>query len=223
MKLKDNWIKDRTNSLRAGSTIALVRLAEDNGIQIDDLTSVEHLTRQIAEAEWVTQSKFPAIMDWAERKGSLPSEEDFAVTTAGYEAPNAEQPWKGYPLADVTGVPFEEGVTWPEKVTGPTSGPTLTAKPGPQPQTSSGYFIYEVLLPEFLERFFAKNADYGDQHRTGLGTAAEFVGIHRKVEKLKTALWDGQEMNGEGPREMLFDLIGQCFIILDLMAQEENK
>ena len=85
------------------------------------------------------------------------------------------------------------------------------------------WFIYEVLLPEFLERFLAKNADYGDQHRTGLGVKAEYVGIHRKIEKLKSALWDEQAMNGEGAREMLFDLIGQCFIVLDLMAQEEAK
>jgi len=92
-----------------------------------------------------------------------------------------------------------------------------------EPATSSGWFVYEVLLPEFLEQFLAKNADYGDQHRAGLGVRAEYVGIHRKVEKLKTALWDGQVMNGEGPREMLFDLIGQCFIVLDLMAQEQAR
>lgn len=92
-----------------------------------------------------------------------------------------------------------------------------------EPATSSGWFIYEVLLPEFLEQFLAKNADYGDQHRAGLGVRAEYVGIHRKVEKLKTALWDGQVMNGEGPREMLFDLIGQCFIVLDLISQEQAR
>lgn len=131
--------------------------------------------------------------------------------------------WKGrssdslevpdYPPADV--------VAYGDEFNAFESGPMEAI--GPQPQTSSGFFIYEVLLPEFLERFFAKNADYGDQHRRGLGVAAEYVGIHRKIEKLKAALWDGQEMNGEDAREMLMDLIGQCFIVLDLMAQEQTN
>lgn len=90
-------------------------------------------------------------------------------------------------------------------------------------RTSSGWFIYESILPDVLRFFFKKNADYGDNHRTGLGPAAEYVGIHRKVEKLKTALWEGQEMEGEGTKEMLYDLIGQCLIVLDLIAVEENN
>jgi hypothetical protein len=91
--------------------------------------------------------------------------------------------------------------------------------------TSSGWFIYEVLLPEFLRYFAKKNADYGDQHRSpdGLGVKGEFPGLRRRVHKLRRAIWDGEEMNHEGPEEMIHDLIGTCFIILDLMNQEKQQ
>lgn len=88
--------------------------------------------------------------------------------------------------------------------------------------TSSGWFIYEEILPQVLDHFFQKNADYGDNHREGLGARAEFVGIHRKVKKLEKALWNRDNMNGEGVEEMLTDLIGQCLITLDLLAQEQR-
>lgn len=84
-------------------------------------------------------------------------------------------------------------------------------------QTTSGWFIYEVVLPDVLRHFFKDNADYGDNHREGLGLRAEFVGVHRKVKKLQKAIWDGENMNGEGAEEMLTDLIGQCLIMLDLI------
>jgi hypothetical protein len=90
-------------------------------------------------------------------------------------------------------------------------------------RTSSGYFIYEVILPEVLRHFFSKNADYGDQHRTGLGLRAEFVGLHRKFAKLKSFFWDAKLMNHESGKEMLYDVIGQCLIMLDLMAQDESE
>jgi hypothetical protein len=89
--------------------------------------------------------------------------------------------------------------------------------------TSSGWFIYEVILPEVMRKFFSKNADYGDQHRTGLGIKAEFVGLHRKFAKLKAFFWDGQEMNHETGEEMLHDVIGACLLMLDLMNQEKLR
>jgi hypothetical protein len=89
--------------------------------------------------------------------------------------------------------------------------------------TSSGWFIYEVILPEVMRKFFSKNADYGDQHRTGLGIKAEFVGLHRKFAKLKAFFWDNQEMNHETGEEMLQDVIGACLLMLDLMNWEEAK
>lgn len=193
--LKHRWLHERAEKLEEGPTTMLIRLAEDHNIPIDDSTVVSSLAMRIAELEW--KGKRLAI---------------------------------DYPPADVTGVPWDKDDEDPFGMALPYSfvahGDEFNAmESGPQsgqPQTASGHFIQEVLLPEFLERFFAKNADYGDQHRAGLGVAAEYVGIHRKVEKLKKALWDGQTMNGEDAREMLFDLIGQCFIVLDLLAQPQT-
>lgn len=88
---------------------------------------------------------------------------------------------------------------------------------GDKAKTASGRYIVERVLPDVIEHFLAKNADYGDQHRYGLGPKAEFVGIHRKIGKLEAALWKGQQMNGEDAETMLKELIGQCLITLDLL------
>lgn len=48
--------------------------------------------------------------------------------------------------------------------------------------------------------------DVGDD----LGAAGQYAEIHRKSKKLKRALWDGQPMVGEQPREILLDLIGHA-------------
>jgi hypothetical protein len=88
-------------------------------------------------------------------------------------------------------------------------------------KSESALHILQKIVPDVIDHFLSKNADYGDQHRTeGLGPRGEFVGIHRKVYKLKRCLWDGQEMNHEGAEQMLVELIGQCLITLDLLGLE---
>jgi hypothetical protein len=89
--------------------------------------------------------------------------------------------------------------------------------------TSSGHFIHEVILPEFLRHFFAKNNEYRDNHRTGLGIRAEYVGLHRKIRKLQAAVWDGEDLEFEQPQELLWDVMGSCLLMLDLIAQEESE
>lgn len=86
--------------------------------------------------------------------------------------------------------------------------------------TESAKDIVEHIVPQVLGHFLPKNADYGDQHRTGLGPKGEYVGLHRKMAKLERSLWDGKPMNHEGPEEMILDIIGACFLILDLFRQE---
>ncbi len=83
--------------------------------------------------------------------------------------------------------------------------------------TESAEHIMGTLFPRFAAHFLPKNADYGDQHRYALGPRAEWVGIDRKVTKLEHAIWNESEMNGEQVEEMLYDMIGQCFILLDLL------
>lgn len=87
--------------------------------------------------------------------------------------------------------------------------------------------ITQDLVPEFLEMFRRKNKDYSsddfDTHRL-LGTRGQFSDIYRKVGKLKKALWDEQPLVGEQPREILFDLIGHCFLTIAMLdAKTESR
>jgi len=81
-----------------------------------------------------------------------------------------------------------------------------------EPGTEVSY-IFDKVYPEWRETFLAKGADYGD-NANKLGLSGAYVDIDRKVAKLKRALWYGQQLNGEQPREILMDMIGHCFLII---------
>lgn len=89
-------------------------------------------------------------------------------------------------------------------------------------KTESAREIVTELIPEWIEYFLPKNADYGDFHHE-LGSKAQFVDIWRKARKMKNAIWDDQEMNHEGADEILKDMIGHCFLALQLRKIEEGK
>lgn len=83
--------------------------------------------------------------------------------------------------------------------------------------------IIDELVPEWAKLFIRKNAGYGNMHQD-LGVKAQYVDMHRKVRKLKRALWDLQDIGDETPREVLMDLIGHCFLTLALIdAEAEGK
>jgi hypothetical protein len=77
------------------------------------------------------------------------------------------------------------------------------------------------VLPKLLELYMKKSMDYGGDvgDLADLGAKATFVDMWRKMGKLKRALWDGVELEGEGPKEIMMDLVGHIFIILDKMAR----
>jgi hypothetical protein len=76
----------------------------------------------------------------------------------------------------------------------------------------------EGLLNEFLLLFLKKQRDYGD-HADDLGAPGQYAELHRKMGKLKKALWDGQPLVGEPAREVLMDLIGHCFLAIRHLDQ----
>ncbi len=78
-------------------------------------------------------------------------------------------------------------------------------------------------LPEFLDLFIRKNSEYGENAQV-LGPAGQFADMWRKMGKLKTALWDGQEekLVSEGVDEILRDLIGHCFLTLQQRSPMEK-
>lgn len=81
--------------------------------------------------------------------------------------------------------------------------------------------IMEVILPVWKVYFLEKNQGYGDMADV-LGPAAQFVDIHRKVGKLKRALWDDEPIGDENVEEVLMDLIGHCFLALRLQKSGES-
>lgn len=84
--------------------------------------------------------------------------------------------------------------------------------------TESAREIVEELIPEWIAYFLPKNEDYGDNHHI-LGSKAQFVDVWRKAHKLKRALWDGRDMNHEDTDEILKDMIGHCFLALQLQRK----
>lgn len=88
--------------------------------------------------------------------------------------------------------------------------------------TATAEYIFEYLVPEFKKQFLPKNAGYGDMHND-LGLPAQYVDIHRKIGKLRRAMWDGLEIGPESIDEVLFDLIGHCFLTLDLLRSSKGK
>lgn len=85
-----------------------------------------------------------------------------------------------------------------------------------------GQHIMGVLLPEWEAMFLRKQKDYGNDANR-LGVKGAFVDIHRKEGKLKRAIWDGQKLEGEQPREILMDLIGHCFLTICAIDQEDGQ
>ena len=82
--------------------------------------------------------------------------------------------------------------------------------------------IMMFILPGWQRLFLEKNAGYGDM-ADDLGAKAQLVDIHRKVGKLKRALWDGKEIGEENVREVTMDLIGHCFLLLHTLESDEEE
>ena len=82
-------------------------------------------------------------------------------------------------------------------------------------------YITKFLVPEWEKLFREKNAGYGDMHQE-LGTKAQYVDLHRKIGKLRRALWEGQDIGAESAREVLLDLIGHAFLTIQLIDREEE-
>lgn len=74
------------------------------------------------------------------------------------------------------------------------------------------------LLQEWILRFMSKQQDYRDS-ADDLGAPGQYAELHRKMGKLKRALWDGEKLTGEPAEEVLQDLIGHCFLAIRHLRQ----
>jgi hypothetical protein len=115
----------------------------------------------------------------------------------------------------------EKRAEW-ERVINPVPLPgSLMTMGDPDPTTSHGRYIIQELLPEWARLFVAKSNDYGET-ANHLGAAGQYADMHRKMGKLKRALWDGATLDGEQPREILMDLIGHAFLTIHYIDKGDN-
>jgi hypothetical protein len=89
------------------------------------------------------------------------------------------------------------------------------------------------LVPEWLDHQQDKAADYntpasaldplaGFENADVLGIPGQFAEIWRKVWKLKRGMWDGATLVNEGVREILMDMIGHCFLAIDMLDRQKG-
>ncbi|QHB37485.1 hypothetical protein SEA_AIKOY__81 [Mycobacterium phage Aikoy] len=79
--------------------------------------------------------------------------------------------------------------------------------------TEQATVIVRDILPDILNRFLAKNRDYGEPSPgNDLGPKAEFVRLWNKVLKLRRALWEDEALEFEQVDEIIDDLVGHLLL-----------
>ena len=82
--------------------------------------------------------------------------------------------------------------------------------------------IAMYILPEWLAVFQNKNRDYGSGSMYELGVRGQYSDIHRKMIKLKRAMWEGESLKFEGLEEIIGDLIGHLFLTLHMLELQKS-
>lgn len=78
------------------------------------------------------------------------------------------------------------------------------------------------IMPEWLELFARKNRDYGSGSAYELGVRGQYSDIHRKMIKLKRAMWDGEQLDFEDTDEIIKDLISHLFLTLHMFGLQRE-
>ena len=80
----------------------------------------------------------------------------------------------------------------------------------------------EDILPKAMNKFWEKSRDYGDVFKE-LGIAGQYSDMHRKMFKLRKAMWHGEQLKGEQPDEILEDLLGNILISIYLVRNNGGE
>lgn len=85
-------------------------------------------------------------------------------------------------------------------------------------------YVNETLWPELQMMWDNWAAEYEHQERD-LGIRGEFVGLYRKVRKIKSIVWDRVDASNwrEGLRIMLFEVIAHALLMLVDLDKESNE
>lgn len=102
----------------------------------------------------------------------------------------------------------------------PETAQELEPLPSSELEDSDAWYILQSLLPEVANRMQVSAEHYGLSNHRALGAAGQFADIWRKVGPLKRALWDGQQLPRESPREILMDLVGHCLLTVAMIDRE---
>jgi hypothetical protein len=96
------------------------------------------------------------------------------------------------------------------------SAPQSTSGTEPQLQQLS------MIVREWWKQFLVAYTEYGPGAADETGLAGQWGDLHRKVKKLKPFMWEGDEtrLKRENPREVLMDLIGHCFLAIEMLDRE---
>jgi len=78
------------------------------------------------------------------------------------------------------------------------------------------------IMPEWLALFARKNRDYGSGSAYELGVRGQYSDIHRKMIKLKRAMWDGEQLDFEDTDEIIKDLISHLFLTLHMFGLQRE-
>lgn len=82
--------------------------------------------------------------------------------------------------------------------------------------------IAQKIMPEWLAMFARKNRDYGSGSAYELGVRGQYSDIHRKMIKLKRAMWDGEQLDFENTDEIIKDLISHLFLTLHMFGLQRE-
>jgi hypothetical protein len=82
--------------------------------------------------------------------------------------------------------------------------------------------IAHRIMPEWLALFARKNRDYGSGSAYELGVRGQYSDIHRKMIKLKRAMWDGEQLDFEDTDEIIKDLISHLFLTLHMFGLQRE-
>lgn len=66
-----------------------------------------------------------------------------------------------------------------------------------------------------------RQADYGDAFME-LGSRGQYSDIHRKIQKLKRAIWEGQELQGEQVEQIITETIHHLLMMMWLYHEEQK-
>jgi hypothetical protein len=87
-----------------------------------------------------------------------------------------------------------------------------------QAELEEAWAEMEVILSQVVQPWKQKRQDYRDAFMD-LGSKGQYSEIHRKVKKLKRAVWDGFDLFGESPEQVAEEIIPHCVMMIYLLRR----